>query len=180
MSAITVYADDNPQQVLLHSEEGDRITEVLAGIGVNFERWQAATEVSAQMSGDEIIAAYAQDIDRLKRSGGYVTVDVVNMSPDHPQKDEFRQKFLAEHTHSEDEVRFFVAGEGMFYLHVGGKVYQVLCCKDDLISVPANTTHWFDMGPAPRFSAIRLFNDPAGWVANFTGSAIAREFPLFE
>jgi 1,2-dihydroxy-3-keto-5-methylthiopentene dioxygenase len=68
----------------------------------------------------------------------------------------------------------------MFYLHVEGRVYQVLCCKDDLISVPANITHWFDMGPAPRFSAIRLFNDPAGWVANFTGSTIAEQFPTFD
>lgn len=180
MSAITVYADDNPQQVLLHSDEGDKIHDLLAGIGVNFERWQAACEVQPQMSGAEIIAAYGEQIERLKRSGGYVTVDVVNMSPDHPQKDEFRQKFLAEHTHSEDEVRFFVAGQGMFYLHVEGRVYQVLCCKDDLISVPANITHWFDMGPAPRFSAIRLFNDPAGWVANFTGSTIAGQFPTFD
>ncbi len=180
MSAITVYADDNPQQVLLHSEQGNEITAVLAGIGVNFERWQAAFEVTPQMSSDEIIAAYAEQIDSLKRSGGYVTVDVVNMSADHPQKDEFRQKFLSEHTHSEDEVRFFVAGQGMFYLHVDARVYQVLCCQNDLISVPANTTHWFDMGPQPRFSAIRLFNDPAGWVASFTGSNIAEQFPLFE
>ncbi len=179
MSSITVYADDNPQQVLLHSDQGDEIAGVLAHVGINFERWEADCPVLPEMSGDEIIASYGAQIERLKRSGGYVTVDVVHMTPEHPQKDEFRQKFLAEHTHSEDEVRFFVEGQGMFYLHVAGRVYQVLCCKNDLISVPANTTHWFDMGPAPRFSAIRLFNDPAGWVANFTGSTIAEAFPKF-
>ncbi|GGO79673.1 acireductone dioxygenase [Marinobacterium nitratireducens] len=179
MSALTIYADDNPQQVLLETAAGDEIAAALAEIGVRFERWKAECEITPQMSPDEILAAYAGEIERLKRDEGYVTVDVIGMLPDHPQKDEFRQKFLAEHTHSEDEVRFFVEGEGLFCLHQDGKVFQVRCCRDDLISVPANITHWFDMGPAPRFTAIRLFNNPEGWVANFTGSDIAERFPKF-
>jgi 1,2-dihydroxy-3-keto-5-methylthiopentene dioxygenase len=56
---------------------------------------------------------------------------------------------------------------------------MTLCERGDLISVPAGTRHWFDMGPAPRFTAIRLFTTPAGWVANFTGEPIARGFPSF-
>jgi 1,2-dihydroxy-3-keto-5-methylthiopentene dioxygenase len=48
-----------------------------------------------------------------------------------------------------------------------------------LISVPAGTRHWFDMGPTPRFTAIRLFTTPAGWVANFTGTPIAGGFPSY-
>ncbi len=91
-----------------------------------------------------------------------------------------RQKFLAEHTHGEDEVRFFVDGHGLFSLHVAAEVYEVLCEKGDLISVPANTKHWFDMGPNPRFVAIRFFNNPDGWVAEFTGSDIADRFNRFE
>ncbi|MFC6669147.1 1,2-dihydroxy-3-keto-5-methylthiopentene dioxygenase [Marinobacterium aestuariivivens] len=180
MSAITVYREDNPQQPLLQSEQGDEIAAALNGIGVRFERWQADREITPGMDPDEIMAAYDAEIRRLKESEGYVTVDVVSMTADHPQKDEFRQKFLSEHTHSEDEVRFFVDGEGMFYLHSEGKVYQVLCSRNDLISVPANTTHWFDMGPEPRFTAIRLFNNPEGWVANFTGNDIAERFPKFD
>jgi 1,2-dihydroxy-3-keto-5-methylthiopentene dioxygenase len=87
-----------------------------------------------------------------------------------------RTKFLEEHTHSEDEVRFFVAGQGLFTLHIGHKVYELLCTKGDLIGVPDGTRHWFDMGPAPHFVAIRLFTNPAGWVAEMTGSDIARRF----
>lgn len=180
MSALTVYSDNNPQQVLLQTEQGDEIARALGEIGVRFERWQADRELTAQMGADDILAAYGAEIERLKQQEGYVTVDVVSMLPDHPQKDEFRQKFLSEHTHSEDEVRFFVDGQGMFYLHAGDRIFQVLCCKNDLISVPANTTHWFDMGPAPRFTAIRLFNNPEGWVANFTGNDIAERFPKFD
>jgi 1,2-dihydroxy-3-keto-5-methylthiopentene dioxygenase len=46
--------------------------------------------------------------------------------------------------------------------------------------VPANTRHWFDMSEQPYFIAIRLFNNPAGWVANFTGTDIAERFPRYE
>ena len=67
----------------------------------------------------------------------------------------------------------------MFYLRAAGKVHMTLCERGDLISVPAGTRHWFDMGPTPHFTAIRLFTTPAGWVANFTGIPIARSFPSY-
>jgi 1,2-dihydroxy-3-keto-5-methylthiopentene dioxygenase len=105
---------------------------------------------------------------------------VVSLQPDHPQKTAFREKFLAEHIHEDFEVRFFVDGKGLFYLHIGDKVYAVLCERGDLISVPANTTHWFDMGENPCFKCIRLFTIPEGWVATFTGSDIAASFPTFD
>ena len=107
-------------------------------------------------------------------------MDVVSLHAEHPQKAEVRKKFLDEHTHSEDEVRFFVAGSGLFSLHLGDEVYEVLCQQGDLIGVPDGTRHWFDMGPNPFFVAIRLFTNPAGWVANFTGTDIAARFPRLD
>ena len=124
-----------------------------------------------------MIAAYREDIDRLMREEGYKTVDVVSLNRDHPDKAALRQKFLSEHTHSEDEVRFFVAGSGQFTLHLGDKVYDILCEQGDLIGVPDGTRHWFDMSEQPHFVAIRLFNNPAGWVANFTDDPIAERSP---
>jgi 1,2-dihydroxy-3-keto-5-methylthiopentene dioxygenase len=91
-----------------------------------------------------------------------------------------RAKFLDEHRHTEDEVRFFVEGSGAFYLHLGAQVHQVICVRGDLISVPANAPHWFDMGPDPAFTAIRFFNNPDGWVAQYSGSGIAARFPTYE
>ena len=125
-----------------------------------------------------MLAAYADDITRLKQQQGYITVDVISLSPTHPDKAALRQKFLDEHIHTEDEVRFFVRGQGLFCLHLGDEVYQVLCQQNDLISVPANTPHWFDMGTEPDFTAIRLFNNTEGWVAHFTGATLSRQFPL--
>ena len=111
------------------------------------------------------------------REEGYRSVDVVSLTPDHPQRAELRQKFLSEHTHAEDEVRFFVAGAGQFTLHIGPRVYDILCEAGDLIGVPDGIRHWFDMSEAPYFVAIRLFTNPEGWGAQFTGDDIAERFP---
>jgi 1,2-dihydroxy-3-keto-5-methylthiopentene dioxygenase len=180
VSQIQIYADTKPGQVLNQSDKPRKITEYLNEVGVRFEQWQAANQVSATDSAEVVMAAYQADIDRLIDQEGYVTVDVVGMTPSHPDKAAMRQKFLAEHKHSEDEVRFFVDGQGLFTLHIADKVYEVLCEKGDLISVPANTPHWFDMGPNPQFVAIRLFNNPDGWVAHYTGEDIAQQFSRLE
>lgn len=180
MSRLSVYHESTPQlpnKVLTHAED---IAATLAEVGVRFERWQASAPIAPGASQEEVIAAYRHEIDKLMSEQGYVTVDVISLDRTHPQKAELRAKFLDEHTHGEDEVRFFVAGRGLFSLHVGDHVYAVLCEKNDLISVPAGTRHWFDMGEEPHFVAIRLFNNPEGWVANFTGDAIAKNFPPLE
>ena len=146
---------------------------------MQLERWDASAPVAAGASQEDVIAAYRPQIDRLMAERGYVTVDVISVSRDHPQKDELRAKFLDEHRHAEDEVRFF-AGRGLFTLHIEDMVYAVLCEKNDLISVPAGTRHWFDMGEQPSFVAIRLFNNPDGWTAQFTGERIADQFPRLD
>ena len=180
MSHLTIYAENDPDNALFDSEDVEQVCAELSAAGIRLERWKADRKLSADADNEAIIAAYQDEIDRLVAKGGYQSYDVVSMNPDHPDKDAFRQKFLAEHTHSEDEIRFFVRGHGLFVIHANNKVYSMLCEKDDLISVPADTKHWFDMGPNPTFTAIRLFNNPAGWVANFSGDEIASRFPLLD
>lgn len=180
MSRLRIFTDNVPQAPDFESRDLDVIAGKLGEIGVTFERWQADKEVSAGATQDEVIAAYKSDIDRISAERGFTTVDVVSIAPDNPQRDEMRGKFLDEHFHNEDEVRFFVAGSGLFTLHVDGKVYEIECVKDDLIAVPDGTTHWFDMGPEPEFVAIRFFQKPDGWVGHFTGTDIAQRFPRYE
>lgn len=180
MSDLKIFPDSVPHKPSLHVTEKRDIAAALKKIGIRYEQWSANQPIQAGATQEEVIAAYRQDIDRLIADEGYQTVDVVSMTPDHPDKIPLRRKFLSEHRHGEDEVRFFVDGAGLFSLHVSDSVYEVLCTKGDLISVPANTAHWFDMGPNPNFVAIRLFNNPAGWVANFTGSTIANLFSRHE
>ena len=175
MSRLQVFDEADAATPLLDSEDGDRIAAELAEVGVRFERW-----ATREIGSDDILTAYAPEINRLKAEGGYLSVDTITMTSDHPERATLRQKFLSEHTHGEDEVRFFVAGEGLFTLHADGRVFNMLCTQGDLISVPAGMPHWFDMGPSPSFTAIRLFRNPDGWIARFTGDAIAERFPRHE
>lgn len=179
MSALTIYDQAGNQQQATITDHA-AISAALKDIGVQFEAWQANQPLAADADQDAVLAAYQADIDKLNQQYGFQSVDVVALKPDNPDKATFRQKFLAEHTHADFEVRFFVDGKGLFYLHVDGKVYLVLCEKGDLISVPAKTTHWFDMGEYPEFKCIRFFTTPEGWLGDFTGSDIATRFPDFD
>ncbi len=180
MSQLTIYPDNQPENVTLDTQDGDVIAKEMHAIGVRFERWKTQQPLPQGANDDDVMAAYASDINRLKNENGYQSVDVIRLDSSHPQKSELRQKFLSEHTHSEDEVRFFVEGSGIFYLRVDGKVYMTLCERGDLISVPEGTKHWFDMSENPSLTCIRLFTSKEGWVADFTGDDIADKFPKYE
>lgn len=180
MSRLRIFDETTPDTPSLSTTEVDAIIRELVAIGVGFERWEAGAPVKPGDAPDVILDAYRTDIDRLVAERGFRTVDVVSISPDHPDRDALRAKFLDEHFHKEDEVRFFVAGSGLFTLHVGERVYEIRCEAGDLISVPDSALHWFDMGPEPNFVAIRFFTEPDGWVGHFTGTDIARRFPRFE
>lgn len=179
MSRLAIY-DEQGNRSGEVVDEHEAIAAKLQKLGVRFERWQADAPLVDDAGQEEVLEAYKTDVERLTAEYGFQSVDVVSLRPDNPDKDAFRQKFLAEHTHADFEVRFFVDGSGLFYLHVNEKVYLVLCEQGDLISVPANTTHWFDMGANPDFKCIRLFVIPDGWVGEFTGSDIASRFPSYD
>ncbi len=164
----------------LVTSDSERIQQELASRGIRFQRWPARAELPAGASPERILEAYSSEISRVQADDGYPTVDAIRLAPDHPDRVALRRKFLAEHTHSEDEVRFFVEGRGLFCLHLGEEVLQVLCERDDWISVPAGTRHWFDMGPEPCFCALRFFHNTDGWVAQFTGDPIAEGYPLLD
>ena len=154
MTLLTVYADGDAPEKVLESEEAEEIAVALKEIDVTFERWQVAEEFAGGGDQQAILEHYREDIARVVEAEGYVLVDVTQLHrTEDPGWEELktaaRNEFLSEHTHDDDEVRFFVSGSGIFYLHSRGKVYAVLCEAGDLLSVPANTTHWFDVGLTP-------------------------------
>ena len=164
----------------LITSDASLIAAELALRGVKFQQWKASVQLPAGAVQAEILRAYASDVARVQQDGYFPTVDAIRLEPGHPDRAALRQKFLAEHTHSEDEVRFFVEGRGLFCLHIGDEVLQLVCEKNDWIAVPAGTKHWFDMGPNPQFCALRFFNNADGWVASFTGDPIASHYPLLD
>jgi 1,2-dihydroxy-3-keto-5-methylthiopentene dioxygenase len=180
MTQLTQYDDTVPFSECARHHDFAAIAAAVAPSGVTLERWQTNALLSAEPGDAEILAVYAADVARLKARGGYQSCDVIRLTPSHPDRAALRTRFLAEHVHDDDEVRFFVEGAGMFYIRAGGKVHALECTAGDLIVLPAGTTHWFDMGDQPRFTAIRLFNTPDGWIARYTGNDIAKSIPLYQ
>jgi 1,2-dihydroxy-3-keto-5-methylthiopentene dioxygenase len=150
----------------------EAVRDYLSARGVWHDRWQAAVAFGPDADQATILAAYAHVLQPYMAAHGYTTADVINVTPETPNLEALRTKFLQEHTHTEDEVRFFVEGQGVFWFNLGGDepVVGVTCTPGDLLSVPAGIQHWFDLGPVPRVKAIRLFIDASGWVPHYTGT----------
>ncbi|GAA2079720.1 1,2-dihydroxy-3-keto-5-methylthiopentene dioxygenase [Microbacterium hatanonis] len=183
MTLLTVWKDTDPSVPVLESTDENEIREALATLGARFSRWEVK-DFADDAPLDEVLALYSSEVEGVKQSEGYTLVDIVGLSPSQENYDEVkvvsREKFLSEHKHDDDEDRYFAKGAGVFYLHVDGKVHALYCEPGDLVSVPANTTHWFDMGTSPEFTSIRFFHDDDGWVGHFTGNPIADTFPTFD
>ena len=176
MSRLTVW-DAATHAEILRTEDATEIAATLNGVGVRFERWPVAP-IPKGAAPDVVLAAYKPHLDAFLAETEAGTADVIQLTPDHPMKAALREKFLKEHTHSEDEVRFFHEGAGNFVLHMNGRVYDAHCTQGDLISVPAHTTHWFDSGDAPDFTVLRVFTETTGWTPHYTGTDMAEKFPV--
>ena len=113
-------------------ENEPEIRAALAAVGIDYERW-SLDRVPPGSSADVVLKAYAVEIEEMKRRGGYVTADVIDVTRETPGLETMLAKFDKEHTHSEDEVRFILAGRGIFFLTFQTKCFlsksvRVTCC----------------------------------------------------
>lgn len=169
--------------VITVPDQGQRFTDYLAAarllssINIEYQRWDCSGNISPDAPADAILAAYSSEIDSLKARGGYVTADVIDVNAATPGLDAMLARFAREHWHDEDEVRFIVAGRGVFHIRPPeGPVVGIEVESGDLISVPRGTRHWFDLCADRRIRAIRLFQDPSGWTPHYTESGIDAEY----
>ena len=155
--------------------DAGEIARTLAPVGITFEHWgvgrlpahlrdrNLTTEEKQQ-----VLDAYKPEIDKLKAHGGYVTADVISLYPDTPNIEALCAKFDKKHIHTEDEVRFVVQGKGVFRVFPeDSAALDVELHPGDYISVPARYRHLFFLGKERQITCIRLFVDPAGWVAHY-------------
>jgi len=158
----------------------DEIKSFMNARGIIFEQWEASMPLNDTDSQEVILEAFNHKLLPYMKMHGYLSADVINVHKSTPNIESIREKFLSEHTHSEDEVRFFVDGEGQFYFHLADskEVFKLLCEKGDFISVPKGVTHWFDLAPNYHVKAIRVFQSKEGWVANYTYSGIEKKYQL--
>jgi len=149
--------------------------------GIFFDQWTADVVFEDTATQEEILKAYESSLAPFMEKGGYQTADVITINSLTENYDAIRAKFLAEHIHTEDEIRFFVDGQGLFWFHLeNGEIFNLLCEKGDLISVPEGTKHWFDAGESnPFVKAIRIFIDMSGWVPHYTEAGTEKRYNDF-
>jgi 1,2-dihydroxy-3-keto-5-methylthiopentene dioxygenase len=186
MTLLQVMADTDAGKVRLRTDDARLIGDELATRGIVFDRRPITSDVEPSGPPERILADHADQVAEINSDDRYRHIDVATLRPDHSDPDwrgaaaAARSKFLAEHRHAEDEVRFFVAGRACFYLHLEPEVFAVVCEGGDLLTVPAGTRHWFDMGSDPEFAAIRFFEQADGWIGDFTGDPIGERFPTLD
>lgn len=142
--------------------------------GVFYDHWNVAKIPAhlhelfdlAESQKTEILTALHQDIQELSESRGYVKWDIIALSDANPNLEEMLKKFEQVHTHTEDEVRAITAGSGTFVIKGRDGYFDVRLIPGDVISVPEGNPHFFTLTEERKVVAVRLFVDPAGWVAN--------------
>ncbi len=156
-----------------HIVDVQEIVDFLKPFGIEFENWDVEGRIGSEATNEEILEAYAPEIERLKSTHGFVTADVINVNPDTPGLDEMLAKFDKEHLHTEDEVRFTVRGSGVFHINPEdkGPVFSITVESGDLISVPKGTHHWFNLCGDKTIRCIRLFEDMSGWTPHYMDEA---------
>jgi len=160
--------------VFLH--EDSEITAALAAIGIDYQSW-SLDRVGVDADCEAVLAAYAPEIDAMKARGGYIAADVIDVDPETPGLEAMLARFSTEHTHDEDEVRFIIAGRGIFHIHpLDGDIVSIEVEAGDMIRVPRGTRHWFDLCSDRRIRAIRWFQDKSGWTPHYTHSGIDAKF----
>lgn len=153
------------------------VREVLRRHGLDHGRWPLRDVADGSL--EQVLVAYGPELDALRDRLVVRSVDRVHIAPDHAGWPELRARFIAEHTHDDAEVRYFLSGSGLFYVRTGDGHLGLLCEAGDWVVVPPGARHFFDAGERPDFDALRLFSRPDGWVAQPTGAA-APALPLLD
>ncbi|MEW4370023.1 cupin domain-containing protein [Paenibacillus kandeliae] len=142
---------------------------------VVYEKWDVsklAPELSENFSltdeqKQDVLHTFESEIKDLAARRGYRTWDVITLSEATPDLEAKLAKFEEIHTHTEDEIRAIVSGNGIFIIKSPEHGYfDVELEPGDVISVPENTPHFFTLVENRKIVAVRLFVETDGWVAH--------------
>lgn len=153
----------------------DNVRQFLADYDVLYEHWDTSKLpahlfekfVLTDEEKTELLSTYDTEIKDLAQRRGYKTWDIVTLSEATPDLDALLKKFENIHTHTEDEVRAITAGKGIFIIKGSDEVgyFDVELEAGDVISVPEGYPHFFTLMDNRQIVAVRLFIEPAGWIA---------------
>lgn len=151
----------------------------LAGIGITLRYWPASSSLRGMelmekpalndAEKEELLATVDNRFEELKREAGYTTRDMIVLHENIPGLADMLAKFEKIHYHTDDEVRYILAGKGYFgFVEPDGAQFMLEVGAGDYINVPANAEHWFTMRDSRRIKAVRYFIDTGGWTPVYT------------
>lgn len=122
---------------------------------------------------EQVLQALDGYFEQLKETAGYQSRDLIVLHPEIPNLDTLLSKFDKCHIHADDEVRYIVAGEGIFgFVRPDGSQVEVTVQPEEFINVPANTEHWFYLTATRKVKAVRYFTTTTGWTPEYTDTEI--------
>lgn len=181
MSQLALYSLFNLKEPHQVSEDVDVLASQLGEDGILFKRLPVVSTLpNAQLSSDEILMLNQEQVEKIKHEYSYQCADVASIKKNDRFSMLIRSRYLSEHTHSEDEARFFLSGSVLLYIHINERIHMLNCTKGDLVIIPSGVKHWLDVGPNPNFTCIRCYNKYEGLSNLLTGSYIAEATPRWE
>jgi len=165
-----------------YTQQSD-ITRELASLNIQLNRWPVgdSAEIQNLLAKDalddnqkeQVLQALDGYFQQLKETAGYQSRDLIVLHPDIPNLDTMLSKFNKCHIHADDEVRYIVAGEGIFgFERPDGSQVELTVQPEEFINVPANTEHWFYLTAARKVKAVRYFTTKEGWTPEYTDTEI--------
>jgi 1,2-dihydroxy-3-keto-5-methylthiopentene dioxygenase len=159
------------------------ISRELSALKIELNRWPVgedsevrqllAKDVLSDEEKEKILQALDGYFEELKAKAGYQTRDLIAIHPAIPNLDAMLSKFDKCHTHADDEVRYIVAGDGIFgFVRPDGSQVELTVEAEEYINVPANTEHWFYLTAQKRVKAVRYFTSTEGWTPQYTDTKI--------
>ena len=161
--------------------DAEQIKSFVNNYGIDYEFWNIdkldadGGVRDGETEQERVLRVFSDEINALKERGGYKSADVIALFPDTPNLDAMLNKFDKEHLHTEDEVRFVVDGRGIFTIHgEDDKVFDVEVHPGDLLVVPTNTWHWFNLCEDRTIKCIRVFESTGGWAPHYRAEGAAQ------
>jgi 1,2-dihydroxy-3-keto-5-methylthiopentene dioxygenase len=180
MPCLSVFAAANPQHPDKVLGWPEHVSITLAEVGVRYVQCVAAQPLNMTSSDEAVLQAYAAPVAQLLALDAGLSVQLVRIRHGQPLANAPHGHCLDEHSHSEDERHLFVAGQALLSLHVGDRVYQLLCERGDLLVIPAGIRHWLDLGAQDNCMMIRLRGSAEGERVELSGEPIAAAFARLE